>query len=380
MIQSTKPSLTDEEIRAKAYAKAYQKISKKYPDRPPEENWTAAIKELKTKGRFRSLVSILPLVSIWKWTGIGEKKGWDFAQLLIGISIPVVLFAGGQIFSNQNNDKQQAIADAKQKDEVLKNYFENMKGLLLDKDHPLGKSKSDDDSRSIARTLTLTALSQLTSEQDKQNNTQGRNRREFLVIQFLRESGLSLGKPPIVSLKGADLRGADLSGANLFVFDLSVADLRGIDLKGADLKGADLRGANLRGADLSGANFFMANFGVIRSGAENFFRADLSGADLSGARLSWANLSVADLRGADLRGASLGGADLRGADLFKATGLTNKQIKSACYWDKAVYTDPDWDDKRKAWIVKDDNANQRKIKEIREDKASDPQQPVDCIR
>jgi hypothetical protein len=58
--------------------------------------------------------------------------------------------------------------------------------------------------------------------------------------------------------------------------------------------------------------------------------------------------------------------------------LTNEQIKSACFWEKSIYTEPVFDNKTNGLIAKDPKANQRKIEEIKQDKASDPPKPPDC--
>jgi len=162
------------------------------------DDWRDAEARLKESGWTRFV----------RWTGVREKKGWDFVQLLASISIPVVLFAGGTLFTYWNNQQQQQIAENRQQDEVLKNYFDSMKGLLLDKDHPLRQSKAGDESRSIARTLTLTALRQMDGKDGQ---------RKGLLLQFLYESGLiKVGKKgAVVVLSGADLSGADLWRATL---------------------------------------------------------------------------------------------------------------------------------------------------------------------
>ncbi|MGK7914896.1 MAG: pentapeptide repeat-containing protein [Prochloraceae cyanobacterium] len=132
--------------------------------------------------------------------------------------------------------------------------------------------------------------------------------------------------------------------------------------QGLDLRGADLSGAYLSSADLSDANL---------SGAY------LSSADLSGADLSGAYLSSADLSGADLRGANLASANLASANLIESKNLIPSQIKLACYWEKAIYKGH-FDNKNFfKWIV-DDKANQQYIEALKQDKASDPKEPVDC--
>ena len=122
----------------------------------------------------------------------------------------------------------------------------------------------------------------------------------------------------------------------------------------------------------------------------NLIRADLRDADLSSASLRYAHLIRADLRYAYLRSASLWGANLSGADLWganliradlsRAVNLSNQQIKSACFWEKAIYTNAEfkfnWTEPK--WIAVDEEANQKRIEAIKQDQASDPQKPPDC--
>ncbi len=162
----------------------------------------------------------------------------------------------------------------------------------------------------------------------------------------------------------------DLSNSNLIRADLRDADLSSASLRYANLSSADLRYANLSSASLWGVNLWGANL----------WGANLSGADLSSANLRDANLSGADLWGANLRDANLSGANLSSANLSSAVNLSNQQIKSACFWEKAIYTDAEfkfnWTEPK--WIAKDEKANQKRIEEIRQDKASDPANPPDC--
>jgi anion-transporting ArsA/GET3 family ATPase len=170
------------------------------------------------------------------------------------------------------------------------------------------------------------------------------------------------------NLRGAYLKGANLSGANLF----------GANLYGAYLNRANLYGANLYGANLYGAYLYRANlYGADLKGAY-LKGAYLYGAILIGANLNGAILNRAILNGAILNRAILNGANLYGAYLYGAVGLNPEQIKSACFWESAIYTQGKWDEDKQLWVAADREANQREIDKLKRDKNSDPPNPIDC--
>ena len=189
-------------------------------------------------------------------------------DLSIKLSVPLTVALVGSFLGTINSNRQNEIAQANQKDAVVREYIKEMKGMLLDKAVADEAKKPGSGANGVARALTLTALTQLKGD--------GPERRS-LVFQFLRESNFPI-------LAGSDKQ----RGANLSAYDLSWANLSGANLSGADLSEANLRWADLSRANLSGADL---------SGA------DLRGADLRGAYLSEANLYMANLSEADLRGA-----------------------------------------------------------------------------
>ena len=178
----------------------------------------------------------------------------------------------------------------------------------------------------------------------------------------------------------------NLSRYNLSDANLSDANLRSANLRNANLSEAGLYNANLRSANLSGADLRSAYLSDADLESANLYIADLSDANLSSAYLRSANLSDAGLRSVDLRSANLSGANLSSADLYSANlenaslievlNLTDSQIKSACNWDKALYKGRY---ERFEWIV-DEVANQKYIEKLKQDKTSDPKEPVDCNR
>ena len=382
-VKPAKSSFTDEQIRVKAY-----QLWEKNKEQSPEENWNAAVKALERERFWR------PLISVWRWTGIGEKKGWD---IVTGLSLPLIVFGGGILFNYLNGQQQQKIAEEKQKDELLKTYINDMKASLLNKEYPLKGWKKNSENKSIARTITLTTLMQLNSEQDKQKVKEEKyNQRKGLIMQFLYESDLINTYTPIIPLNTADftfanLESASLGSANLESASLGSANLETASRKSAylesaelnnkivNLEGANLNSANLNSADLENANLNSANLNSANLNSASLISADLNNANLKSANLKSANLKSASLISANLAFADLAFADLAFANLNSADNLTNKQIKSACSWEKAIYTEAEFDETN-GWSAEDPKDNQRRIDEIKQDKASDPPKPPDCSR
>jgi len=199
---------------------------------------------------------------LWAWTGFGEKKLWDWLQLLSALAIPVVLAAAGFWFTAQQEAHQLAIEDhraeaerelaqQRAKDEALQAFLEQMGQLLLEK--KLRTSKEGSAVMTLAKARTVTALQRLDANHNR------------IILRFLREAKLIRAEPErrhgehsVVSLTSANLEGADLKGADLHSLDLEDADLTGADLTGANLRDTylhsiQLERANLQGADLTSA-------------------------------------------------------------------------------------------------------------------------------
>ena len=225
---------TDDAIRSRA-----DQLAKRRPWCTAEQNWEDARLELNSPLLLRWRPSLL------RWLGATEKTGWDWMDLSLKLAVPLTIALGGWLLGTINSSRQNEIAQANQKDAVIRDYIKEIKGMLLDKTVADKARTPGSDANGVARALTLTALTQLKGE--------GPERRS-LVFQFLRESNF----PILAGTK-------EKSGANLALYDLSRTNLIGANLRWASLIMADLSGANLRWANLSGAN--------------------LSGADLSEANL-----------------------------------------------------------------------------------------------
>ena len=221
-------------------------------------------------------------------------------DLVIKLSVPLTVALGGWFLGTMNSNRQNEIAQANQKDTVIRDYIKEMKGMLLDKTVAAEAKTPGSEANGVARALTLAALAQVRGE--------GPERRS-LVFQFLRETNLPIlagsGNQNGANLARYDLRGAFLPFANLNRAYLLKADLSGANLNRVNLSNADLGHANLSEAELNGANLRRASL----------YKTNLRGADLGSASLHEADLTEAILSGANLVGTNLRGADLRGAHL-----------------------------------------------------------------
>lgn len=140
----------------------------------------------------------------------------------------------------------------------------------------------------------------------------------LLLIAFLTAATPTLAQNPgqIARVRG----GASCPGCNLFQADLSGLEARGLNLAGARLRQADLSLSVMNRTRFSGTDLrdVEAYGGVFSS--SNFNRADLTHASFVGAFLE----------GSSFSGAILTGANFSGARLTRVTGLTQRQLDTAC--------------------------------------------------
>ena len=227
----------------------------------------------------------------------------------------------------------------------------------------------------------------------------------------LQDVNLSNANLQEANLSSASLQGANLEQANLQGANLSLASLQGVNLEQANLQRANLSLASLQkayipyaklqrtylieanfqeanmpytklqGADLSYANFQEANLSLANFREANMPYAELQEANLSYANLQEVNLEQANLQGANLsyanlQGANLSYANLQGVNLWQANNLTSEQIKSACFWEKAIYKGK-WNSQMETWVAIEAH-NTNFIEELKKDTASDPKEAPDC--
>ena len=174
-------------------------------------------------------------------------------------------------------------------------------------------------------------------------------------------TGLAL---PGTFLPNLDIQSADLSYANFHKARLTDANFQNSFLYNTNFAGANLESANLQGTHLHGANFHSANLNW----------ADLRGswlaeANFQGVRFNWVNFQGASLVRSNFQGANFQGANFQDA-WISPTSLTNRQIKSACNWEQAIYI-PYFSHKPPRIIpLEPDNTNF--IESLKKDIQSDP--------
>ena len=66
---------------------------------------------------------------------------------------------------------------------------------------------------------------------------------------------------------------------------------------------------------------------------------DLTGSNLTETNLNQANLTRVNFAGASFTKATLREANLTTADFSSAKNIPLEEIKSACFWDKAIFTE-----------------------------------------
>ena len=335
------------------------------------------------------------ILRLWLWLGLSDKSPWDFVQLLI---LPALFVVLGYFLNDAANERQRHDVAARFQQGVIKDYYDVITNLVLEK--KLKESKAGQPLSDVAKAYTFNVL----------ETVDGSKKRG--IVQFLYGLDLIKKEKPIIpfelgsvrgnyDIKRASLAEANLNGMYLWSARLAYADLKrtnfqcsslvGAQLHFADLKGANLReailfnalmrGSNLTNADLSESNLIGAKLDTCRlSGAvlknalyskttvwpdgfdpdsqgaicicpkedlrkallKNKFLhsvdlgdADLSGAELQGAQLLKAKLTNAILRDANLQNAYLQGADLNGAQLNGAN-LKGAETEGANF-EKVVY-------------------------------------------
>lgn len=193
-----------------------------------------------------------------------SKTLWDWLQLLI---VPLTLVVIAYLINETQQKRQLETEQNKKNQDTLDTYFNRMTELLLKEN--LRISPIDSEVRSVARTLTLTALKHVDGKRKGQ------------IVQFLYEAKLIY-------------KGRDITVINLDHADLTEADLSNLRLGQASFPYCDFSKANLKGAWLKGANLAQSYF----------YQSNLEEAILDYAGLEYALFPEANLKKAHLWSAS----------------------------------------------------------------------------
>lgn len=220
------------------------------------------------------------------WTGFQTKTLWDWMDLLI---IPIVLALGAFLLNRSERTAEREIAKDRQRELLFQSYLDKMSEMLVENKLHTSNNKALVE---VARSRTHSLLRELDG------------RRKASVVIFLRDTKLSIGEKPIISLGGADLRRADFAEGYLCDVNLEAADLRQARLQKALWTGAYLCGADLRDTDLRGSVLEVVNLE----------QASLEGANLTGVSLTNSNLVGTNLKDAKVTKEQLAKAfSLKGA-------------------------------------------------------------------
>lgn len=286
-----------------------------------------------------------PLRIFWQWTGFGEKKLWDFLDLLI---VPLILAIGGYAFQEITKMKESNQSTDKYHQDILINYLNDMTKLL--ENGLLNVEDINDSKFIIAQGKTLITLESLDPI------------RQHLVLQFLKAAHLN----PLSKLK---ISKGCYSGEKALNGILYQAQMSGASLMKMDLSNTVMMCANFKDSNLAGSNLSESEFNIA-----DFTGANLTDVNFTHSILFNANFTDAILKNADFTGTLIGG-----------TNLTNTQIKMTCNWEKAIYTGGAIKNvtytsgiPEKVWVSSDPVANEKIIDKIKQDKATDSKEIPDC--
>jgi uncharacterized protein YjbI with pentapeptide repeats len=295
----TKQSKFTEDQIAAIRKQAYE-IQKQRQVRVPisQEDWDKAIEEIgKTKN-----IHEYNWRKFWDWTGIKDKKLWDFIQLSM---VPMILFIGNWTLQESTKRREIEVAEDKARQEALVKYTEGISDLIQ---KGLLNSKSDRDPNFlIAKAKTTLALISLNSQ------------RQTLILQFLASTGLN----------DINNHGGILFQSNWSKLKLDKSDFTRAKMLQANFLDSSLIGTDFTGGDLRSIDFGRATLRDTRLHYADLMRAQLQQTNLRQADFLNADLTLANLTNADMKDANLKGAILNQADLSHVKNLTVEQVKQA---------------------------------------------------
>lgn len=299
------------------------------------------------------------------FSSVLHKPLWEWLKLLLGPGL-IIGFIGFFITSSQDK-----IANQKYNAQLVENYIESVKTLILDDYHHGKTAKSPEilveEVEAFVRAKTGNTLKALNKSESQPQlwsqypifwlSSLWKQMSQLLflpdqptekqnLVNFLLESGIgffppdqvedtyldsiiqnvctkkeTLGHQPKSQPKdytfhhffcGLNLQGVDLSNVELNRVILENANLEGAKLSSAKLYLADLEHTNLNNVDLSNANLAKANLKDATITEATLDNALLSQANL---RRAWLAMEIDDLQVENIQKTSLKGANLSGANL-----------------------------------------------------------------
>lgn len=304
-----------------------------------------------------------PLGRLWKWTGIKDKKLWDWIQLL---GIPFSLFLLGNSFQTDQNL-------SKVRDDYLKDMSDNIYNKKIPIPHYGSFYKIPDEIAIATRTRVLSTLQELGTDGNRKGqilgylyDTQILGGCRISLDDINNNKAVNCQKGYVSIMHEADFSHLQMSGSYLFNINLSGSNLESANFRNAGLNGANFQRANLTDADLSGAylgkiiqlacatNYkswlervinlgsfsCKVNLPVPSNQVSDFSKAIMYHANLEhaildeskfvNATLRSANFKKAFMKNADLRKSLLIAADLSEADL-QGVNLQGVNLQGAKY-------------------------------------------------
>jgi hypothetical protein len=99
---------------------------------------------------------------IIRFSGEEERSGWDWAELVLKVSVPILVLLLGTGLNRLISERQARSLLEQREDTAVTNFLKEMQPLLLERG--LRKSTPNAEVRSVAHALALVTLSQLVSE------------------------------------------------------------------------------------------------------------------------------------------------------------------------------------------------------------------------
>ena len=99
-----------------------QRLAKQRPWRSAEENWLAAEKALRQRPWRPWII---------RFSGEKERSGWDWTELSLKISVPILILFVTTFYSMLTDSREERIAREERESAVVTSFIQEMKSLIL---------------------------------------------------------------------------------------------------------------------------------------------------------------------------------------------------------------------------------------------------------